>query len=82
MRRNRHKAGSGADTASVEAAFAALPRLDILLNNAGVAHVGNLLQTSPSDPDRLYRVKVRGVYHRPHCGPPAPRSAPPPVARR
>lgn len=37
-------------------------RLDILINNAGVAHVGNIEGTDEDDFDRLYRVNVKGVY--------------------
>lgn len=55
-------------TGSVEAAFGALPRLDILVNSAGVAHVGTATSTSPEDLDRLYKVNVRGVYHCLHFG--------------
>lgn len=56
------------DTESVRQAFAALPRLDILINNAGIAHIGNVLKTAPADLDRLYQVNVRGVYHCLHFG--------------
>lgn len=38
-------------------------RLDVLVNNAGVGHVGTILQTESNDLDRLYRVNVRGVFH-------------------
>jgi len=37
--------------------------LDILINNAGIAHVGNLLGTTEADLDRIYRVNVKGVYN-------------------
>ena len=37
-------------------------RLDILINNAGVAHVGNIERTPEAEFDRLYRVNVKGVY--------------------
>jgi 2-keto-3-deoxy-L-fuconate dehydrogenase len=37
-------------------------RLDILINNAGVAHVGNIERTPEPEFDRLYRVNVKGVY--------------------
>jgi 2-keto-3-deoxy-L-fuconate dehydrogenase len=37
-------------------------RLDILINNAGVAHVGNIERTPEDEFDRLYRVNVKGVY--------------------
>jgi NAD(P)-dependent dehydrogenase (short-subunit alcohol dehydrogenase family) len=32
------------------------------VNNAGIAHVGNIEQTSEEDFDRLYRVNVKGVF--------------------
>lgn len=55
-----------ADAASVKAAFDTIVgrarRLDILINNAGVAHVGNIEHTAEEDFDRLYRVNVKGVY--------------------
>ena len=35
----------------------------ILVNNAGIAHVGNLEQTSEADLDKLYQVNVKGVYN-------------------
>jgi NAD(P)-dependent dehydrogenase (short-subunit alcohol dehydrogenase family) len=51
----------------VAEAFAALDRaagrLDIAINNAGIAHIGNLLSTSEADLDRIYAVNVKGVYH-------------------
>lgn len=56
------------ETDSVRTAFAAFPRIDILVNNAGIAHVGNVLTTSPGDLDRLYAVNVKGVYHCLHFG--------------
>jgi NAD(P)-dependent dehydrogenase (short-subunit alcohol dehydrogenase family) len=37
-------------------------RLDILINNGGVAHVGNIERTAEIDFDRLYRVNVKGVF--------------------
>lgn len=37
--------------------------IDILINNAGVAHVGNVENTSEEDLDRVYNVNVKGVYN-------------------
>jgi NAD(P)-dependent dehydrogenase (short-subunit alcohol dehydrogenase family) len=55
-----------ADAAAVEAVFRriadAQPRIDILVSNAGISHIGSIEQTTPEDFDRLFRVNVRGVY--------------------
>lgn len=37
--------------------------IDILINNAGIAHVGNIENTTEEDLDRLYDVNVKGVYN-------------------
>ena len=37
--------------------------VDVLVNNAGIGHVGTLLDTSSADLDRLYAVNVRGVFN-------------------
>ncbi len=37
--------------------------LDILINNAGIAHVGNILTTSVEDFDRIYSVNIKGVFN-------------------
>lgn len=57
-----------ARTDSMRAAFDQVERLDILVNNAGIAHVGNVLTTTPEDLDRIYAVNVKGVYHGLHFG--------------
>jgi len=38
-------------------------QVDILINNAGVAHIGTALTTTEEDFDRVYRVNVKGVFH-------------------
>jgi len=58
------------DTAAMRAAFAGIERLHILVNNAGIAHVGNVLDTTPEDFDRVCAVNVKGVYHGLHFGVP------------
>ncbi len=37
--------------------------LDVLVNNAGIGHVGTMLTTTGADLDRLYSVNVRGVFN-------------------
>lgn len=41
----------------------ALERIHILINNAGIAHVGNLEKTTEADFDRVFQVNVRGFYN-------------------
>lgn len=38
-------------------------RLNILVNNAGVAHIGKLEDTTEKDFDRIYNINVKGVYN-------------------
>ncbi|MBL9186993.1 MAG: SDR family oxidoreductase [Opitutaceae bacterium] len=58
------------DTEAMHAVFALLEKLDVLVNNAGIAHVGNVTTTTPADLDRIYAVNVKGVYHGLHFGVP------------
>jgi 2-keto-3-deoxy-L-fuconate dehydrogenase len=55
-----------AEPAEVAATFrdvaAQLGALHILVNNAGIAHVGTIEQTTAADLDRLYAVNVRGIF--------------------
>jgi NAD(P)-dependent dehydrogenase (short-subunit alcohol dehydrogenase family) len=39
------------------------PGIDILINNAGVAHIGTAETTSEEDFDKLMAVNVKGIYH-------------------
>jgi 2-keto-3-deoxy-L-fuconate dehydrogenase len=43
--------------------FSRLDRIDILVNIAGISHVGTVETTSEEDFDRLYKVNVKGVYN-------------------
>ncbi|MEM9525271.1 MAG: SDR family oxidoreductase [Bacteroidota bacterium] len=56
----RRQAEVKATVARITKAF---DNIDILINNAGVAHVGSLEQTTEADLDRLYAVNVKGVYN-------------------
>jgi 2-keto-3-deoxy-L-fuconate dehydrogenase len=55
-----------ADEAQVRAGFAAMAerygRLDIVVNNAGISHVGTILETSLEDWERVLAVNARGVF--------------------
>ena len=48
---------------SVKAAFDLLPAIDILVNSAGVSHIGTVETTTEADMDRLFSVNVKGVYN-------------------
>jgi 2-keto-3-deoxy-L-fuconate dehydrogenase len=48
---------------SAERVLGATGHLDILVNCAGVGHVGTIVQTDGADLDRVYAVNVRGVFN-------------------
>ncbi len=52
-----------ADGDAVARAIASIPPVDILINNAGLAHYGLISQISPEEWDRLFAVNVKGIYH-------------------
>ena len=54
------EAGCAAAAAAVHSAHR---RLDVLVNNAGIGHVGTMLETTGADLDRLYAVNLRGVFN-------------------
>jgi 2-keto-3-deoxy-L-fuconate dehydrogenase len=43
--------------------FNSIGTIDILINNAGIAHVGRVDNTSEADFDRVYNVNVKGAYN-------------------
>lgn len=47
---------------SVTEAFAKIEQVDVLVNSAGISHIGNIETTSTTDFERLYTVNVKGVF--------------------
>ena len=47
----------------VQDVFKAVGKVEILVNSAGVSHVGSIEGTTEADLDRLYSVNVKGVYN-------------------
>lgn len=47
----------------VQSIIAEHSRIDIIINNAGIAHISNAETTTPEDMERLLSVNVKGVYH-------------------
>lgn len=47
----------------VKEVFNAIGTLDILVNSAGISHIGSLENTKEDDLDRLYNVNIKGVYN-------------------
>ncbi len=52
-----------AELASVKKVMDSIGSFDILVNCAGIAHVGKADTTSEADFDRVYQVNVKGTYH-------------------
>ena len=52
-----------ADGAAVQAAFANIGDVDILICNAGIMHFGLLSMMEEAAWDRLFDVNVKGIYH-------------------
>lgn len=56
-----------ADQSAVDATIASIlkasGKIDILVNAAGIAHVGKLDNTTEADFDRVFAVNVKGVYN-------------------
>jgi NAD(P)-dependent dehydrogenase (short-subunit alcohol dehydrogenase family) len=56
-------AGDVSSQQDVEDIFTNIPDINVLVNNAGIAHVGNVVNTSEDDFDRIFKVNVKGVYN-------------------
>lgn len=51
------------EVANVFEAIAKTSGLNILINNAGIAHIGNVEQTAEEDFEKVYQVNVKGTYN-------------------
>lgn len=52
-----------ADRERVQDCLAGLPAMDVLINNAGIAHYGLISQIGKEQWDRMFAVNVHGMYH-------------------
>jgi 2-keto-3-deoxy-L-fuconate dehydrogenase len=43
--------------------FKSIGKIDVLVNNAGISHIGSVETTNEEDFERLFRVNVKGVYN-------------------
>ena len=51
------------EESQVQTAIQSIPsKLDVLINNAGISHIGNLASTSLADFERLFAVNVSGMF--------------------
>lgn len=52
------------DKVQVNSIFKQMPeKIDVLINNAGISHIGNLEATTEADFERLFQVNVKGVFN-------------------
>ncbi len=57
-----------ASQSAVDQVFASIAVCNILVNCAGIAHVGKATTTSEEDFDRIYSVNIKGTYNCLHAG--------------
>ena len=59
----RTRVGDVADPAFAETLFSDLPPVSVLINNAGIAHIGLLQDTSAEDWNRVLSVNLSGPFY-------------------
>ena len=64
-----------ANQSQVKAVFDSIGTIHILVNNAGIAHIGNAENTTEEDFDRVFSVNVKGFYNCIHAVIPSMRAA-------
>jgi len=55
--------GDVSDADSIQEALAGTEFIDALVNNAGISHVGNIMNTTAADFDRIYQINVKGIFN-------------------
>jgi NAD(P)-dependent dehydrogenase (short-subunit alcohol dehydrogenase family) len=56
--------GNIAKFPEIEAIIHSIPgKIDVLINNAGISHIGKLETTSEEDFDKLYEVNIKGAFN-------------------
>ncbi|MCU0399781.1 MAG: SDR family oxidoreductase, partial [Algoriphagus sp.] len=56
--------GSITDYSQLEQLIHSIPgKLDVLINNAGISHIGKVENTTEEDFDRVYQVNVKGMFN-------------------
>ncbi|MEI6190258.1 MAG: glucose 1-dehydrogenase [Chitinophagia bacterium] len=55
--------------------FSKIPALHILVNCAGISHIGNAINTTETDFDQIFKVNVKGVYNCLHAALPLMKSS-------
>lgn len=51
------------DQQQVSKTFKTIGKIDILINNAGISHIGKADTTSENDFERIFNVNVKGIYN-------------------
>lgn len=62
------------DLDAVWSLMESIGRIDVLVNSAGISHIGRADDTTVEDFDRVYNVNVKGVYHCLHAAIPVMRA--------
>ncbi|MDO9553543.1 SDR family NAD(P)-dependent oxidoreductase [Rhodonellum sp.] len=56
--------GDVSDSEQMQEVISKIPgKIDVLVNNAGISHIGSIEKTSEEDFDRLYKVNVKGIFN-------------------
>jgi 2-keto-3-deoxy-L-fuconate dehydrogenase len=56
------------DQAAMKKTYEAIGSIHIMVNCAGISHIGNAINTSQEDFEKIFNVNVKGVYNSLHVG--------------